>query len=37
MEEVDANDDGKASKEEIYEALKKHGFPNINDLFEPVA
>lgn len=31
---VDTNDDGAASPKEIMAALKKHGVPDINDLFE---
>lgn len=34
MEAVDTNNDGKASKKEIYEAMKKHGIPDVNKLFE---
>jgi Ca2+-binding EF-hand superfamily protein len=31
---VDKNGDGKASPKEILAALKKHGVPDINDLFK---
>ena len=31
---VDTDSDGKATGKEVMAALKKHGIPNINDLFE---
>jgi Ca2+-binding EF-hand superfamily protein len=31
---VDKNGDGKATPKELFAALKKHGVPDINDLFE---
>jgi len=34
FEHVDTNNDGAASGKEVMAALKKYGFPNINDLFE---
>ena len=31
---TDKNGDGKATPKEIMAALKKHGIPDVNDLFE---